>query len=149
MSLNLHDIVRGAITANLEDQPFTLIRSCGQESDDYGIAHSYYEDVPGLRGNFQSEGDATLDHADMAAQNSIIRRLYLYAPDDRKNRAWSIFRPLARSGDFIFDKNGDYWLVIAVLEDFSEAGWESLRIQLQTTPPSITYRPVESGDESE
>lgn len=148
MSLNLHDIVRPAITVNLADQPFTLIRACDNENTE-GIVTSYYEKVQGLYGNFQSEGDATLDHAEMAAQNSIVRRLYLYAPDSQKDRAWSVFRPLSRSGDFILDKNGDYWLVVAVLEDFSEAGWECLRVQLQQTPPNITYKPVESGDESE
>lgn len=148
MSLNLHDIVRPAITINLDDQPFTLIRSLGQENDE-GIITSYYEKLEGFRGNFQSEGDATLDHAELAAQNTIIRKLYLYAPDNKATRAWSIYRPLSRSGDYILDKNGDYWLVVSVLEDFSEAGWECLRIQLQQTPPNITYKPVESGDESE
>ena len=147
MSMNLHDIVRNAINVNLEDQPFTLIRSCGQMNIDGDIV-SYYENVNGLKGNFQSEGDAALDHAQLAAQNTIVRRLYLYAPDDKAKRPWSIYRPLARSGDYILDKNEDYWLVVAVLEDFSEAGWECLRVQLQQTPPSITYKPEDESGES-
>lgn len=148
MSLNLHDIVRPAITVNLKDQPFILFRACGDDNIG-GLVTSYYEKVSGFHGNFQSEGDANLDHAEMANQNSIIRRLYLYAPDDQVSRAWSIFRPLSRSGDYIQDKNGDLWLVVSVLEDFSEAGWECLRIQLQQTPVNITLKPDESGDESE
>lgn len=147
MSLNLHDIVRPAIEANLQDQPFELYRACDLDNEE-GIVTSYYEHLTGFKGNFQSEGDATLDHAELAAQNTIIRRLYLYAPDDRAQRAWSIYRPLSRSGDYIKDKNGDLWLVVAVLEDFSEAGWECLRIQLQQEPVQITLKTDESGEES-
>ena len=33
MSLNLHDIVRGAVTSVLDDEDVYLVQSIGQESD--------------------------------------------------------------------------------------------------------------------
>ena len=130
MSLNLHDIVRPAITANLADQTFTLYRSTGFTFS-AGIKTASYEAITGVSGQFQSAGDAQLDHAELAGQNTIIRELYVYASTDRTTRPWSIYRPLARSGDYFLDALGGYWLVTAVVEDFSDAGWEHLRVTFQ------------------
>ncbi len=139
MSLNLHHIVRGAITCNYADEEFSLYRSAGQETE-RGIVRAWYRPPERVLGNFQSEGDAALDHADMAGKNTIIRRLYLYSPKSRKARPWSVYRPLARSGDYIETARGEFWMVLAVLEDFSDAGWECLRCQLQTTPVELCIR---------
>ena len=61
----------------------------------------------------------------------------MYASDDRAGRPWAMYRPLARSGDFVKDKRGDFWYVIAVTEDFSQVGWECLRVQLQQVAPEL------------
>lgn len=137
MSMNLHDIVRGAINVNLEDQSFTLLRSEGSSVVN-GVRVSKYRKVEGLKGNFQSEGDAALNFSNNAAQNTIIRRLYLYADSDRATRAWTIYRPLARAGDYVLNDKGEYWQVSAVIEDFSDAGWECLRVTFQQTDPKLT-----------
>lgn len=134
--LNLHHIVRPAINANYPDGDFELFRSTGQ-SNQNGIVTATYSPAIPIKGNFQSEGDAALAHADMAGQNTIIRRLYVYACDNRGKRPWSVYRPLARSGDYIRDIHGGYWLVTAVLEDFSDVGWECLRVTFQQTTTSI------------
>ena len=137
MSMNLHDIVRGAITINLEDQSFTLLRSTASGVVN-GVRIAKYVKVEGLKGNFQSEGDAALNFSNNAAQNTIIRRLYLYATSDRSTRAWTIYRPLARAGDYVLNDKGEYWQVSAVIEDFSDAGWECLRVTFQQTDPKLT-----------
>ena len=134
--LNLHHIVRKAITMNYADQEFQLYRSIGQGFDK-GIKVARYAAPVTVSGNFQSEGDAALDHADMAGQNSIIRKLYLYAEADKGTRPWANYRPLARSGDYIVDHFGGYWYVSAVTEDFSDAGWVCLRVTFQQTPVSL------------
>lgn len=141
MSLNLHAIVRRAITANKADDLFDLYRSAGQVMQD-GIMVAAYDPPVRISGQFQSENDAALAHADMAGQNTIIRKLYVYAPDNLKERPWSIYRPLARSGDYVRDKFGRFWLVTAVTEDFSECGWECLRVAFQQTTESL---PVTTG----
>lgn len=137
MSMNLHDIVRGAINVNLEDQSFTLLRSTASGVTN-GVRVAKYVKVEGLKGNFQSEGDAALNFSNNAAQNTIIRRLYLYATSDRSTRAWTIYRPLARAGDYVLNDKGEYWQVSAVIEDFSDAGWECLRVTFQQTDPKLT-----------
>ena len=146
MSLNLHDIVRNTITVNLADQPFSVIRSIGKTVIN-SVSVESYKRIDGFYGNFQSEGDAALNFANLSAQNSIIRRLYLYASSDKSTRAWTIYRPLARSGDYILDKDGNYWQVSAVIEDFSDAGWECVRITFQQTLPKLNI--VEDDEDSE
>lgn len=137
MSLNLHAIVRSAINANYQDAKLKIYRSLGQQNVN-GLVTAAYAPAEDIEGNFQSESDAALDHAELAGQNTIIRKLYLFACDDRKTRPWSIYRPLARSGDYIEDSYGGLWLITAVLEDFSSAGWESVRCTFQQTPVNLT-----------
>lgn len=134
--MNLHEIVRGAIIRIHDDQDFTLLRSLPSEVKN-GVRIAQYLRVEGLAGNFQSEGDAALSYSNNAAQNTIVRRLYLYATDDRANRPWTIYRPLARSGDYIVNAKSEYWKVEAVVEDFSDDGWELLRVTFQQTEPKL------------
>lgn len=136
MSMNLHAIVRGAITRVHDDQPFSILRSLPTTVVN-GVRVSQYEKLDSFTGNFQSEGDAALSYSNNAAQNTIVRRLYLYATDDRATRPWTIYRPLARSGDYVVNAKGEYWKVEAVVEDFSDDGWELLRVTFQQTEPKL------------
>lgn len=136
MSMNLHAIVRDAITRVHDDQPFSILRSLPTTVVN-GVRVSQYEKIDGFAGNFQSEGDAALSYSNNAAQNTIVRRLYLYATDDRASRPWTIYRPLARSGDYIVNAKSEYWKVEAVVEDFSDDGWELLRVTFQQTEPKL------------
>lgn len=136
MSMNLHAIVRGAITRVHDDQLFSILRSLPTTVVN-GVRVSQYEKIDGFTGNFQSEGDAVLSYSNNAAQNTIVRRLYLYATDDRATRPWTIYRPLARSGDYVVNAKGEYWKVDAVVEDFSDDGWELLRVTFQQTEPKL------------
>lgn len=136
MSLNLHAIVRPAISMNKADAPFTVFRSVGQKNV-RGVLTAIYERYNGYTGQFQSEGDSALYHAELGTQSTIIRKLYLYAPDNLKDRVWSVYRTQSRSGDFIRDQKGQYWSVTAVLEDFSECGWECVRVTLQQVKPTL------------
>lgn len=135
--MNLHDIVRGAITAVHPDQTFTILRSLGSSVVN-GVRIATYKKLEGFTGNFQSEGDAALNYSNNAAQNTITRKLYLYATGDRATRPWTAYRPLARSGDYVLNDKGEYWKVDAVVEDFSDDGWEQLRVTFQQTDPQLT-----------
>lgn len=147
MSMNLHAIVRGAITRVHDDQPFSILRSLPTTVVN-GVRVSQYEKIDGFAGNFQSEGDAALSYSNNAAQNTIVRRLYLYATDDRATRPWTIYRPLARSGDYIVNAKSEYWKVEAVVEDFSDDGWELLRVTFQQTEPKLNIvEPEEPTEE--
>ena len=145
MSMNLHDIVRGAIQTNLEDESLTWFRSAGQIVDDEGIATAGYYPGVAVKGSFQSEGDAALHFAGMDGSNSIIKKLYVYADNSPDTRPYSMYRLCTRSGDYFLDKHGQYWYVMAVTEDFSEAGWVSLRVQLQQVTPELNIITPENG----
>ncbi|MFG6371613.1 MAG: hypothetical protein K1W12_07555 [Turicimonas muris] len=145
MSLNLHNIVRGAINRNFPDQKLKLFRSIGQENVN-GIITAIHEPPIEIKGNFQSEGDTALAHANLAGQNSIIRKLYLYADDNWKTKPYGLFRPLARTGDYVQDEANNFWLVTSVLEDFSHVGWESLRCTMQQTEPDIYIKEPEDSE---
>ena len=142
MSLNLHNLVRGVITVNKADSPFTVFRSEGQQNVG-GIMTALYTKIEGYTGQWQSEGDSALYHADLGTQSTITRKVYLHAPKDKSSRVWSVYRLNSRSGDYLQDDEGNYWLVTAVLEDFSDVGWECLRVTLQQTAPKITIKETE------
>ena len=97
-----------------------------------------------VKGSFQSEGDAALHFAGMDGSNSIIKKLYVYADNSPNTRPYGMYRLCTRSGDYFLDKHGQYWYVMAVTEDFSEAGWVSLRVQLQQVTPQ--HNIIDRGD---
>lgn len=135
MGLNLHKVVRGAINAVHPDEEVQLLHSKGSIPDENGFAVPQYERIVGAKAQVQSEGDAALFHADMAGANSVVRRFYLFAPKDFANQTAGIFRPLARSGDYIIRTDGTVWAVDAVIENFSGVNWLSVRATLQLKPP--------------
>ena len=146
--MNLHDIVRGAINSVHPDQTFSLYRSVGSQVIN-GVRIAAFQKLDGFTGNFQSEGDAALSFSNNAAQNTITRKLYLYATSDRATRPWTAYRPLARSGDYILNSQGEFWKVDAVVEDFSDDGWEQLRVTLQQTDPELTVLNDDTGGADE
>ena len=64
---------------------------------------------------------------------ATLRKMYLFAD----TKAWSMFRPLSKTGDYIKDETGCLWLVNAVIEDFTRSGWVCLQVQMQTTRKTI------------
>ena len=139
MSLNLHQIVRGAVTFNNADQTFTLYRSNGTFTRNAATMMNAPNVVPveGVQGQIQSLSADAIVQTERITFNETVRRLYLYATKSPNDRPWAQWRPLARTGDYVLDANGNYWFVDAVLEDFSESGWVSLQVILQTTTPAL------------
>lgn len=133
--MNLHAIVRTSIPAVHPDEGVTWYRSTGQTPSDWGqVVRSYAAGIP-LVAQVQSEGDAALFYSNRAGENSIVRKFYLMA--DPATPPASIVRPEARSGDFLRRRDGRFWYVDAVLEDFSaNAGWACVRATIQDTIPA-------------
>ena len=133
--MNLHAIVRPVIPVVHPDEAVTWYRSTGQTESSYGlVTRTYAAGVP-LVAQVQSEGDAALYYANRAGDNSIVRKFYLMASPDTPPA--SIVRPEARSGDFIRRRDGRFWYIVAVNEDFSaNANWVCVRGVLQDTIPA-------------
>ena len=133
--MNLHAIVRSAIPIVHPDEAVTWYRSTGQTATDWGQVVRSYADGVQLVAQVQSEGDAALYYANRAGENSIVRKFYLMA--DPATAPASLVRPEARGGDFLRRRDGRFWYVDAVEEDFSaNASWACVRGVLQDTIPA-------------
>ena len=143
--MNLHAIVRGIIPAVNPDESVVWYRSTGQQASGYGEIEPTYADPVTVAAQVQSEGDEALFHADRAGDNSIVRKFYLMASP--ATRPAGIVRVDARNGDYLQREDGTWWLVVAVLEDFSfKSGWTCVRgVQQNTSPAALQPKETEDG----
>ena len=133
--MNLHAVVRSVIPAVHPDEAVVWYRSTGQTASGYGLVERSYAAGVQLVAQVQSEGDAALYYANRTGENSLVRKFYLMA--DPATPPASIVRPEARSGDFLRRRDGRFWYVDAVTEDWSaNAGWVCVRATIQETIPA-------------
>jgi len=141
--MNLHNTVRGAITAVNADQAFTLFRSLGTFTRSYDTM----ETLPNVRegevflGQIQSIAPDAVLHAEKISVSDIVRRIYMYAPEDPDERAQALYRPLAKAGDYVLDHLNRQWQIDAVMEDFSAEGWISVQAIMQPIPQTLVIVP--------
>jgi len=138
--MNLHAIVRGAVTALHPDETVTLYQSTGQ-TNDLGRIVPTYAGAQTVRAQIQSLSAEDLAHVDEASRTEVSRKAYLFAPDAALPPA-GIIRPLARNGDFIRRADNTWWLVTGILEDFTASGWVCVAVTQQLEGP----QGVEGGD---
>lgn len=146
--MNLHDIVRGAITSVNADQPFTLYTATGNFVRDYDTMETVPEVLAGVavQGQIQSMKPDDIVHAEKIAYGSIVRRLYLRSDESPSAKPSAIYRPLARARDFLDDHLGRRWQIDALLEDFSAEGWVSVQAILMQTPQAISIKENADGN---
>ena len=122
MSLNLHAIVRNAITTVNADEDCYLIQSNGQKNVK-GVLTSDYTVEP-ITAQIQSLNGDELKIIDPVFATDISRKFYLYSKTQSGNYPAGQVRPLGRSGDLIYRiSEKTYWKIFTVSEDFSQAGW--------------------------
>lgn len=138
MSLNLHKIVRGAITRLHDDVGATLYRSTGEfEEGEHGDPVQVFAEGIPVRIQIQTLSADVIQHVDDINRAASLRKIYVHSSEDAGRRLWAMMRPLSRTGDYLNDELGRWWLINAVIEDFTRAGWISAQAQLQTTPPQF------------
>lgn len=131
--LNLHNIVRGAITAVHPDETVTLYRSTGQVNE-YGVVKAQYAPPLTVKAQVQSAGGESLQLVEKTSQDTAVMSFYLYA--DAAMPPAGIERPFARGGDMIRRDNGTWWLVTGTSDDFARVGWVCVLGTLQELPPA-------------
>lgn len=134
--INLHNVVRSTITAVHPDEAVTLYRSIGMTNVKGEIKATYAAGVF-IKAQIQSVSDDALYHVNRAGQNDTTRKAYLFAENSTADKPASIVRPISRTGDIVRRADGTYWLVEAMLEDFSHANWVCVRIILQVKAPEL------------
>ena len=131
--INLHAIVRGAVTALHPDEAVTLYQSTGQTNTLGRLAPAYAEPQT-VQAQIQSLSAEDLAHMEDASRTEISRKAYLFAPDAAQPPA-GIVRPLARGGDMLVRSDGTWWLVTGIIEDFTASGWVCVAITQQVEGP--------------
>lgn len=138
MSLNLHQIVRGAISSVNADEQVYLVRSTGNSNVKGRIVATY--GAPELIGaQIQTLSNDDLRIVNETERTERDRKFYLFSDPDYTKSPASIIRYLGRTGDFIyrpFDQT--YWKIYCVAEDFAPVGWvQVLASQQVEMPPGV------------
>lgn len=136
IGLNLHNVVRGAITAIHPDEAVTLYQSAGQ-TNVRGIVKAIYKEPQTVRANFQPLDSDALKHIEAFNQTPISEQVFLYS-DMAYPVAGQQRLPNVRTGDIIQRSDNTFWLITAVLEDWTWDGWCNVGVHQQTTPPDFT-----------
>ena len=92
----------------------------------------------------QSLGQNDLAQAEQTSNTRVDRKAYLYAPNPALPPQ-GIVRPLARNGDMLQRADGTWWLVTAMIEDFTASGWVCVGITQQVRGPDLSASDAEGG----
>ena len=138
MSLNLHDIVRGAVTSVLDDEDVYLVQSIRQESD-WGRVTAKYVPAELVKAQVQTLSGDDLTVLAETERTERDRKFYLYSDTASGQTPAGNVRILGRTGDFLYRiKAKTWWLVYNVNEDFTSAGWVCvLASEQQEVPPEV------------
>lgn len=129
MSLNLHGMVRGVITAVNSDIPGTLRRSTGYTTAPNGTRTPTYADTTG-RIQVQALSSTELKHVNDLNIQGVIRKVYLYGD-------WGgPIRADATGGDLLVFprvKGGApaTWKIVTTFETWTDSGWCAVGVVLQ------------------
>lgn len=135
MSLNLHDIVRSAITSVYEDEICYLVQSAGQQNVDGKLIETY--DAPvSISAQIQTLGGDGLLATNETIHDSHDRKFYIYS-DDGSRCPVNADRLNQRGSDFIYRPSNQSWYKIYnIAEDFAPAGWVLVYGALQIQVPA-------------
>lgn len=122
--MNLHKIVRGAISALHPDETVILVQSIGQRNVNGKIIAEYAQPISVIA-QIQSMSSDELAHLEKTDSTKIYRKAWLNQP---ARPVAGIIRELARNGDFIQRSDQSWWLVNAVNDDYTRSGWVSVTI---------------------
>ena len=118
--MNLHALVRGAITAVNPDQDVMLLQSAGQVVETYQQRPAWAPAVK-VKAQVQPTPDKALQWLLQTRQNTVWRDCYLYGP------VYGLERASAKGGDMLYFE-GYEWQVDQVLEAWNAtAGWTKVR----------------------
>ena len=143
MSLNLHQIVRGAISSVNADEQVYIIRSTGN-ANLKGRIQATYATPELITAQVQTLSNDDLKIVNETERTERDRKFYLFSDPDYNTSPASIIRYLGRTGDFIyrpFDQT--YWKIYCVAEDFAPVGWVQVLASQQIETPTEVVALIE------
>lgn len=123
MGLNLHGIVRGAITAVNNDVTLAYEKSTGSTTGAGFKPVPIYAAVQQIRAQVQALSWKDLQQLDGINLNGERRAIYLFGAIN------GVVRPAAQGGDLLTDGNNNVWLVAQNLEQWPD--WCKVAVTLQ------------------
>ena len=134
--INLHNVVRGVITAIHPDEICTLYQSTGQINVK-GKIKPVYAEPRDIKANFQPLDSESLKHVEALSVTGVDEQVFLYSTEPFPVTGQQRL-PVTRTGDIIKRGDGTYWLITVVFEDWTWDGWANVGVHRQTTPPDFT-----------
>lgn len=130
--MNLHQIVRGAVTAINPDVSGRVYISTGASTSASGKrvpTYDRYDDVPMQVQPLSMQDVGRLQQMDGLNVEGVMRAIYINGAPKGVDRVET------KGGDVIHVL-GHYWLVVAVLEPWDNAGWSKVGVAKQVNPPA-------------
>lgn len=138
--INLHAVVRSAITAVNPDEQVTLYQSAGQRHLG-GIVTPLFFSPATVMVQFQPNEANRLRQLEAMSVTEHTEQIFLYSDNNRPIEGIARV-PILRTGDYIERRQGEYWKVTAVIEDWSGVGWTNCEVALQVAPiPDFQQHP--------
>lgn len=133
--INLHAVVRGAVRSINPDETVTLHRAAGQINVD-GVVRPCYEAGEEVVAQWQPDEKEALGHTERVNSTFDSEQVFLYS--EAASPVAGLQRvPIARMGDMLL--RGELWyLVTAVIEDWSRVGWINVTATLQNKAPDFS-----------
>ena len=147
LGLNLHAIVRNAVSVLQPEEDVLLVQSSGN-TNERGVIVPAYAEAASVCARIQSAANDDLKAMEETPRTEISRKAYLFSATPSGLVPAGIIRPLTRGGDLLRRADKTWWLVTAVMEDFSASGWVSVGITLQEEVPEEAARRAEEWDEA-
>lgn len=117
--LNLNSIVAGPLGGTVHPQePVFWFRCIGQKNE-RGVVTPEYAPPVRLLARVQSASDAALFYSGKAGENSKTRNFYISSTPE--GSVQGLARDQGTGGDLLYYR-GQWWLVVAVPEDFTVNG---------------------------
>ena len=130
--MNLHAIVRGAISSVNPDRLITWRVNTGYVTDSAGARVPSYTDLTGQSAQIQALSGEDLQHPSLLNVQGVKRAVYMFG------NAQGVVRPDAKGGDLLLFPQvlggaDQSWLVVCALETWTPdvAGWCKLAVVLQ------------------
>lgn len=133
IGVNLHGVVRGAITTIHPDLECLLYHAVGQVNVKGKTKPVYLAPIP-IKANFQALDADKLNHTEAKNDTPASEQVFLYS---EKPYVTGQYRFNARTGDII-QREDEYWLIVSILEDWSIDGWCNVAVHRQVTPPDFS-----------
>lgn len=139
--INLHGVVFNAIGAVNPHETVEWYRSVPTIASGFERSCPQWKPPIKIKAQIQSDSEAALFHSDNVGKSTTTRKVYLFSRAKLKIQPSPLQRATGRGGDVLRFQNGTWWQVSAIIEQFSNVGWCSVRVTKLSEKPAGIAEP--------